>query len=145
RSRVDQRLEGRPRLPPASCCPVEGALRVAGSANHRKNVAGRRIDRDQRRLEALPVEALQACRHSALGGVLKIGSERRMDLPVRWMIPSKLSLKLLSQEFLGPSGTYVRRLTKWLHLRPHGPRGRFLLRRDESLLAHRREHHAAAS
>ena len=131
RSGIDQRLEGRPRLTPASCRPVEGAARVAGTANHRENVAAGRIDRDKRCLETPAIEALQADRHSALGGLLKIGPERRMDLPVRGVIASKLSLKLLSQECLGPSGAGVRRLTKWLYLRPRGRCSRLLRWRED--------------
>ena len=49
---VDERLERRSRLALAAHRAVEGAARVVGAADHREDVAGRRIDRDERRLEA---------------------------------------------------------------------------------------------
>ena len=51
RGRVDERLERRARLPLRLHRAVEMALVEVAAADHRAHVAGRRVERDQRRLQ----------------------------------------------------------------------------------------------
>ena len=145
RRRVDERLERRARLPPAAHRAVEGAARVVGAADHREDVAGRRIDRDERRLESRAVAAARA--------------RPRPPAPRRPAPPAGTSCAPASRAdgrrrtrcgTAGAGSPWPSRRARRSAGGTAGSRGRtrarrlFLRRRDEPLLAHLRQHDVAA-
>ena len=100
RGRKEERLERRSGLPPAADGAIELRLPEIAAADEREDVAGARIDGDERRLQLRLVEPAQPVRHGALGRVLQLRHERRAHLPVRRMIAAELVAELLAQELL---------------------------------------------
>src|SRR5437762_620156 len=143
RGGVDQRLECRTRLAFAADRAIERTALVARAANHRKAVARRGIDRDGRGFESRLAEAIETLGDGALRRVLQRRHERRVDLPVRWIVAAELGAELLPQKLFRPAATRVARLAIRLDPRTHVPRRRFLGRRYQSLIPHQREHDVA--
>ena len=117
RGSIDQRLERRTRLPPAADRAVVGAARVAGAADHREDVAGRRIDRHEGRLESRAAQPLESPGDASLGGVLNRRQKCGVHLPVGRVVAAELVAELLAQELLREPGAGVVRLAIRLDLR----------------------------
>jgi hypothetical protein len=80
-----------------------GCRRLRQAAHHRQDVAGRRVDGDERGLQVGDAVAPQPVRHGALRRVLQLRHERRVDPPVGWMVAAEPFAELLPQVFLGVS------------------------------------------
>ena len=141
---VDERLERGSGLPAAARRAVERAARVVGAADHREDVAGGRIDRDERRLEPRAAQPREPGGDRLLRCVLHRGQKRRVHLPVGRVVAAEFVAELLPQEFLRPAGARVVRLAVRLDARPHPARGVLLRAGDQPLVAHLREHDVAA-
>ena len=144
RRRVHKWLEGGTGLAAAACGAVERAALVVCAADHRQNVAGGGIDRDERRLEAWTPQTLEAGGNGPLRGVLDGRSEGGVHLPVRRVVAAEFVAELLPQELLRPARTRVGRLPVWLDARPHSLCRLLFCRGDETELAHARKHQVAA-
>ena len=111
RRRIHERLERRARLAPAARRAVERARAVVAAADHREDVAGRRIDRDERRLRARAgSDARRPAATARSAASCSVRHERRVHLPVRRMVAAELIAELLPQVFLRPAGARVARL-----------------------------------
>ena len=133
---VQQRLERRSRLPAAAARAVELRLAEVATADHREDVAGPRIDRDQRRLQIGIAEAAQPLRHRALRHLLQLRHERRPDFPVGRMVSAELIAKQLTQEVLRVAGLRDFGARVRSNAKTRAPGRLLLLGRDESLVAH---------
>ena len=87
RREVDERLEHRSGLPARVDGAVELRLVVGAAPDHREDLAGARIDGDERRLRLLPlalgeqfVDANQPVAHGVLREALQVQVERRVDV-----------------------------------------------------------------
>ena len=90
--KIDERLEDRAGLPPGADHAIELRLVVGASADPGEDLAGSRVDRDQRRLRrpelaAAPLEQVvhlrQATAHRVLRQPLQMQVERRVDVDAR--------------------------------------------------------------
>ena len=141
---VQQRLERRSRLPAAAARAVELRLAEIATAHHGEDVAGPRIDRDQRSLQIGIGEAAQPLRHRALRHLLQVRHERRPDFPFGRMVSAKLISKELTQVVLRVPGLRDFGARVRSNAKTRAPGRLLLLRRDESLVAHPPEHDVAA-
>ena len=102
-------LNADPGLTAAAARAVELRVREVAPADQRQQVAGARIDRDERRLQLGVVEPGQAAPHRLLGHLLQLRNERRADVPVGRMVAAELFAELLAQVLLRIAGPRVAR------------------------------------
>ena len=145
RHRVDERLEGGARLAAAAHRAVIRRHREVRSADHREQVAGVGIHRDQRRLQPFHAKLPQAVAHGGFRGVLQLGHERRVHLPVGRVVAAVEVAELLAEEFLRVALLRVRDRRLRTDVDLLGARHLFLRRRDLLFLAHAPEDDEAAS
>ena len=138
RRRVEERLERRSGLPPAAPGAVELRLAEIPAADQRQHVAGRRIDRHQRRLQVVVAEAVQPAFDRALRRLLQLRHERRLHAPVGRMVAAEAIAELLAQELLGVAEARLDRAGVRPDARPRLRRRLLLRRGDEPFLAHAR-------
>jgi hypothetical protein len=142
--RVHEWLEGRPGLAAAAHGAVERGDGEVRAADHRQQVAGGRIDGDQRRLQgAAAAEAAQAVAHRGLGRILDLRHERRVDAPIRRVVAAVDVAELLAQVFLRVAVLRARDLRLRLDADTLRPARLFLGRSDLSFLAHPPQHDEA--
>ena len=144
RGREEKRLERGAGLAPAARRAVELRLPEVASADQRQHVAGRRIDRHERRLQLRAAEPAKPVGDRPLGRLLQRRHERRLHLPVGRMVAAELVAELLAQVLLGVAAARI----DGARVRPdpdaRAPRRPLLLGRDEAFLPHPREHDVAA-
>ena len=98
---VDERLERRAGLTPAARGAVERRDAEVAAADHRQDVAGVGIERDERRLQVRNAETRRGrSPRPAPPMSCSAGSDGRVHLPVRRMVAAELVAELLAQILL---------------------------------------------